>query len=395
MSKAFSLAEIIQTLIQVLPANKDYIALHEPVFNGNEWEYIKECLDSGWVSSAGTYVDRFEQMLCDYTASPYAVASVNGTAALHICLLLASVEAGDEVLVPTVTFVATVNAISYCRAIPHFVDVEERTLGIDAIKLSDYLRQIGKIRGGICYNRQTGNRIRAVVPMHTFGHPVDIDPLQDICERYHLIMVEDAAESLGSFYKGRHTGTRGLASSFSFNGNKTITTGGGGAIVTNSAPMAKLAKHLTTQARVAHRWEFNHDMVGYNYRMPNINAALGCAQLEQLPNFIEKKRNLARRYQEAFQNVPGIRFFTEPDFARSNYWLNILILDQKFAFQRDNLLESTNQAGIMTRPLWRLMHKLIMYKDCPRMDLSVAEDLAKRVINIPSSAILEDLNRGE
>jgi perosamine synthetase len=378
---------IINTLESVLPS-KEYIPLHEPEFSGREWEYVKDCLDSGWVSSVGAYVDRFEQMLCDYTGSPYAVAAVNGTAALHICLLLAGVKAGDEVLVPAATFIATANTVTYCNAIPHFVDVEERTLGLDPHKLNDYLKEISEFRRGICYNRLTGRPIRAVVPMHTFGHPVDLDPLQELCERYHLVMVEDAAESLGSLYKGQHTGTRGLVSSLSFNGNKTITTGGGGAILTNSKSIDKLAKHLTTQAKTPHRWEFNHDLIGYNYRMPNINAALGCAQLEQLLGFIEKKRNLAGRYQVAFQDIPGIRFFTEPDFARSNYWLNVLILDEEFARERDNLLESTNNAGIMTRPLWTLMHKLSMYHDCPRMDLSVAEDLESRVINIPSSACL-------
>ena len=378
---------IINTLESVLPS-KEYIPLHEPEFSGREWEYVKDCLDSGWVSSVGAYVDRFEQMLCDYTGSPYAVAAVNGTAALHICLLLAGVKAGDEVLVPAVTFIATANVVTYCNSIPHFVDVEERTLGLDPHKLNDYLKEISELRGNVCYNRFTERPIRAVVPMHTFGHPVDLDPLQELCERYHLVMVEDAAESLGSLYKGQHTGTRGLVSSLSFNGNKTITTGGGGAILTNSASIAKLAKHMTTQAKTPHRWEFNHDLIGYNYRMPNINAALGCAQLEQLHGFIVKKRNLARRYQEAFQDIPGVRFFTEPDFARSNYWLNVLILDEEFARERDNLLESTNNAGIMTRPLWTLMHKLSMYHDCPRMDLSVAEDLESRVINIPSSAKL-------
>lgn len=378
---------IINTLESVLPS-KEYIPLHEPEFSGREWEYVKDCLDSGWVSSVGAYVDRFERMLCDYTGSPYAVAAVNGTAALHICLLLAGVKAGDEVLVPAATFIATANTVTYCNAIPHFVDVEERTLGLDPHKLNDYLKEISEFRRGICYNRLTGRPIRAVVPMHTFGHPVDLDPLQELCERYHLVMVEDAAESLGSLYKGQHTGTRGLVSSLSFNGNKTITTGGGGAILTSSKSIAKVAKHMTTQAKTPHRWEFNHDLIGYNYRMPNINAALGCAQLEQLPGFIEKKRNLARCYQVAFQDIPGIRFFTEPDFARSNYWLNVLILDEEFARERDNLLESTNNAGIMTRPLWTLMHKLSMYHDCPRMDLSVAEDLESRVINIPSSAYL-------
>jgi perosamine synthetase len=378
---------IVNTIKSVLP-NKEYIPLHEPYFGGKEWEYVKDCLDSRWVSSVGDYVNRFEQMLCDYTGSAHAVASVNGTSALHICLLLAGVQAGDEVLVPAVTFIATANAVSYCNAIPHFVDVEQRTLGLDPDKVNDYLREISEFKGNVCYNRLTRRPIRAVVPMHTFGHPVDLDRLQEICERYNLVMVEDAAESLGSLYKGQHTGTRGLVSSLSFNGNKTITTGGGGAILTNSKTIAKLAKHMTTQAKTPHRWEFNHDMVGYNYRMPNINAALGCAQLEQLPGFIKKKRLLAQRYHVAFQNVPGVRFFTEPDFACSNYWLNVLILDKGFASERDNLLEVTNNAGIMTRPLWTLMHKLVMYQDCPRMDLSVAENLERRIINIPSSASL-------
>lgn len=379
---------IVGVLQSVLPA-KENIPLHEPHFGGNEWEYVKDCLDSGWVSSVGAYVNRFEQMLCDFTSSPYTVAAVNGTAALHICLLLAGVNAGDEVIVPALTFVATANAVTYCNAIPHFVDVEERTLGLDPTKLNDYLGQISEIRGGVCYNRLTGRPIRAVVPMHTFGHPVDLDLLQELCERYHLVMVEDAAESLGSLYKGRYTGTMGLVSCLSFNGNKTITTGGGGAILTNSASIAKLAKHITTQAKMPHRWEFNHDMVGYNYRMPNINAALGCAQLEQLPGFIEKKRKLASRYQEAFQDVSGIRVFTEPNFACSNYWLNVLVLDKEFSCERDNLLELTNNAGIMTRPLWTPMHRLDMYHGCPRMDLSKAEDLERRVINIPSSACLQ------
>ena len=382
------LSDIVLKNIKSVVKVDGFVPLHEPNFGGNEWEYVKDCLDTGWVSSVGAYVDRFEQMLCDYTSSTYAVAAVNGTAALHICLLLAGVKAGDEVLVPAVTFIATANAVTYCNAIPHFVDIEERTLGLDPYKLDDYLKEISELSGGICYNRFTGRPIRAVIPMHTFGHPVDIDPLQELCERYNLVVVEDAAESLGSLYKNRHTGTMGLVSCISFNGNKTITTGGGGAILTNSAAIAKLAKHITTQAKTPHRWEFNHDMAGYNYRMPNINAALGCAQLEQLPGFIEKKRKLASRYQEAFQDVSGIRVFTEPDFARSNYWLNTLILNNKFACERDNLLELTNNAGIMTRPVWTSINKLNMYQNCPKMDLSEAEDLESRIINIPSSACL-------
>lgn len=384
----FDCENVVKVIKSVLPADQEFIALHEPVFQGNEWNYIKNCLDTGWVSSAGEYVNRFEQKLTEYTGAAYAVAVVNGTAALHVALKLAGVKAGDEVLVPCLTFIATANAVTYCGAVPHFVDSEAKTLGVDAVRLYDYLKKIALLRPEGCFNRQTGRRISAVVPMHTFGHPVDMEPLLELGKEFNLPIVEDAAESLGSLYKGRHTGTMGLISSLSFNGNKTITTGGGGAILTNDASLAQLARHLTTQARIPHKWQFNHDMAGYNYRMPNINAALGCAQLEQLEGFIARKRILAGHYQKALQDFPGIKLFTEPVFARSNYWLNVLILDKENAGQRDNLLELTNEAGIMTRPLWTLMHKLTIYKDCPRMDLSVAEDLEERIINIPSSACL-------
>lgn len=388
MKKSFDPEEIVIIIRSVLPANNDFIALHEPSFKGNEWKYLKECLDTGWVSSVGEYVNRFERDLVDYTGAKYAAAVVNGTAALHIALLLAGVKAGDEVIIPSLTFIATANAVSYCGAIPHFADSEERTLGLDPQKLHFYLEETTEISRQACFNKFTGRRIKAVVSMHTFGHPVDMDPLMDICGKFNLQLVEDAAESLGSLYKGRHTGTMGLISSLSFNGNKTITAGGGGAILTNDESIAKIAKHITTQAKIPHQWEFSHDMIGYNYRLPNINAALGCAQLEQLAGFVEDKRKLAIKYQEAFEDVPGIRIFTEPEFARSNYWLNALILDEENAVERDSLLESTNHAGIMTRPLWTLMHKLAMYKDCPRMDLSIAENLERRIINIPSSSFL-------
>jgi len=284
--------------------------------------------------------------------------------------------------------VATANAISYCGAIPHFVDSEERTLGLDPCKLADYLAEIADIRVDGCFNRRSGRRIKAVIPMHTFGHPVDLAPLAELCARYKLELIEDAAESLGSYYNGRHTGNWGMMSALSFNGNKIVTTGGGGAILTNDESLAKLAKHVTTTAKMPHRWEFNHDMIGYNYRLPNINAALGCAQLEQLPVFLEKKRTLAQRYKEAFKAVNGISFFTEPDFAVSNYWLNVLLLDEDNAAERDALLEATNSQGVMTRPAWTLMHKLPMYSSCPRMDVSVAESLERRIVNIPSSVAM-------
>ena len=383
-----TLSDILAAIKRCIPQSEGNIALHEPRFAGNELKYLQECIDTGWVSSVGKFVDQFEAMLAEYTGAKYAIAAVNGTAALHICLKLAGVTQGDEVLAPALTFVATANAVTYCGAIPHFVDSEEKTLGLDPHKLESYLAEIAEVRSDVCFNKLTGRRIKAVVPMHTFGHPVDLDPLIELCTRYKLELIEDAAESLGSYYKGRHTGNWGLASALSFNGNKVITTGGGGAILTNDGALAKLAKHITTTAKVPHKWEFYHDMVGYNYRLPNINAALGCAQLEQLPRFLESKRALASRYREAFKEIGGIRFFTEPDFAKSNYWLNVLLLDEDRATRRNDLLKITNDEGILTRPAWNLMHKLPMFKESPKMELSVAESLERRIINIPSSAVL-------
>jgi len=360
-------------------------ALHQPLFQGREWEYVKDCIDTGWVSSVGSYVDRIEQMLAEYTSTKRAVAVVNGTAALFIAMKLTGIEPGDEVLTPALTFVATANAVAYCGATPHFVDSEFTTLGMDPAKLDDYLSDIADVGSEGSRNRFTGARIKAVIPMHTFGHPVDLDPLVDLCNRWKLNLIEDAAESLGSFYKGRHTGTFGRIGILSFNGNKIVTTGGGGALLFNNDAEANLAKHVTTTARRPHKWEYFHDMLGYNFRMPNLNAALGCAQLECLPSFLERKRNLALLYVEAFKNVPGVKIVKEPSFAHSNYWLNALLLDDGGTFQRDALLEATNASGITTRPVWTLMHHLPMYENCPRMDLSVAESLEKRIVNIPSS----------
>lgn len=384
--------QIVAALQRVIGPQDGFVALHEPEFEGNEWAYVKECLDTGWVSSAGAYVDRFEAMLAEYTGVRRAVAVVNGTAALHTALLLAGVEQGDEVLVPALTFVATANAVSYCGAVPHFVDSEERTLGLDPRKLADYLRDKAVIKEGGCVNRETGRRIRAVVPMHTFGHPVDLDPLAEVCESYGIVMVEDAAESLGSFYKGRHTGNWGRLATLSFNGNKTITTGGGGAILTDDDALADRAKHLTTTGKRPHRWAYEHDGVAFNYRLPNLNAALGCAQMERLEGFLERKRRLAYGYAEALRGLDGVRLVTEPPFARSNYWLNALLLDESHASSRDALLEATNEAGLMTRPVWTLMPHLPMFAGCPKMDLSVAESIERRLVNIPSSASLEVRN---
>lgn len=379
----------MQALRSALSFPGGRVGLHEPEFSGNEWGYVKECLDTGWVSSVGKFVDRFERDLAAYTGAKYAVAVVNGTAALHVCLLLAGVERDDEVLIPALTFIATANAVSYCGAVAHFVDSDVATLGLDPAKLADYLAEIAEVRGDACFNRRTGRCIKAVVPMHTFGQPVDLDALVAVCDRYRIALVEDAAESLGSFYKGRHTGNWGCVSALSFNGNKVITTGGGGAILTNDPQLGALAKHLTTTAKVPHQWSFSHDRVGFNYRLPNINAALGCAQLEQLPGFIVEKRRLASAYQQAFADIAGLSVFVEPSFAQSNYWLNVLMLDRDNADQRDELLETSNVAGIMTRPTWTLMHQLDMFKACPRMEnLEVAEEIERRLINVPSSAHL-------
>jgi len=364
------------------------VPLHAPEFKGQEWAYLKECLDSTFVSSVGQFVDRFEDDLAVYTGARHAVAVMNGTAALHVALLLAGVRPGDEVLVPALTFIATANAVCYCNAVPHFVDSDSVSLGVNAEKLRAYLVSNTKTVNGQCVNRLSGRVIRALVPMHTFGHPCDMDALLSLADDFGLMLVEDAAESLGSLYHGRHTGTFGLVGTLSFNGNKTITTGGGGALLINDPDLARRAKHITTTARQPHGWEFSHDEVGFNYRMPNINAALGCAQLERLPVMLADKRNLFLRYQKALQGVPGIRLFSEPDGCQSNYWLQTILIDSEYAAERDELLDATNKAGIMTRPVWRLMHRLSPFTAFPRMDLSGAEDLERRVINIPSSPVL-------
>jgi perosamine synthetase len=385
------LDRIVVALRAVLPARAGMMGLHEPTFAGREWDYVKECLDTGWVSTAGKFVDRFEVQLAEFTQVRRAVGCVCGTAALHAALVLLGVGRDDEVLVPGLTFVATANAVAYCGAVPHFVDSDAGSLGVDPVRLGAYLADIAEVQDGACRNRRTGRRLAAFVPVHVFGHPVDLDPLVDLARRYRIPMIEDATESLGSTYKGKPVGSWGQMAVLSFNGNKIITTGGGGAILTNDEELGRAAKHLTTTAKLPHRWEFVHDRVGYNYRLPNINAALGCAQLEQLPGFIERKRALAQRYHHALAGIPGVQVITEPAFARSNYWLNGLLLDRAAVDAHDarnRLLELTHAAGMGTRPAWTLMHKLPMYLDCPRMDLRVAEDLEARLINLPSSVTL-------
>lgn len=379
---------LVESLRAVLAGATAPVALHEPEFAGAEWDYVKDCLNTGWVSSVGKYVDEFEVRLAEYTGAGHAVSVVNGTAALHAALVSLGVGPGDEVLIPTLTFIATANAVSYCGAVPHFVDSAEDTLGMDPVALADYLGTVAEPVSGGLRNVQTGRRLAAVVPMHVFGHPVDIHALLDVCGRHVLPVVEDAAESLGSWVGDRHTGTFGRMGVLSFNGNKTITTGGGGAILTNDADLARRLKHLTTTARQRHEWEFVHDAIGFNYRMPNLNAALGCAQMERLPDMLARKRRLAAAYQAAFAASSEFRFVSEPAGCRGNYWLNAVVLGTPDRARRDACLTAAQDAGFQCRPVWRLMHRLPMYEACPRAPLPVAERLEAGLINLPSSAKL-------
>ncbi len=376
---------IVAVIRGVIDQPDAFLALHEPCFRGREWQYVKDCLDTGWVSSVGQYVNRFEEQLVDITGSRYAVATSSGTAALHTSLILAGTTRDDEVLVPSLSFVATANAVTYTGALPHFIDCDETTFGVDPERLEIYLREIAEVRAGVCYNKHTGRRIAAVIAVHVFGHPCQIDAIAEIAARFQLTLIEDAAESLGTTYQGRHTGRWGRLAVLSFNGNKTITTGGGGAVLTDDRELAELAKHLTTTARLPHQWESRHDKIGYNYRLPNLNAALGCAQVEQLPTFIESKRELARRYSQAFASVEGVQFVSEPHGARSNYWLCTLLFDENYAGELEMFLQQSNNRGVMTRPAWNLLSGLPMYADSPRASLSVSERVVRRLINIPSS----------
>lgn len=378
-------SQFLAALEGVLGKPKGVIGLHEPEFLGNELAYVGSCIETGWVSSVGKYVDDFERRLAEFTGAAHVVAVANGTVALQVALRLAGVEPGDEVLVPTLTFVATPNAVSHLGAVPHFVDSEASTLGLDPDALADHLRTIVEIRCGRPVNKHTGRRLAAVVPMHVFGHAMRIERLLDVVGEYGIPVVEDAAESLGTNYRSQHTGTFGLLGTLSFNGNKIITTGGGGAILTNDPVLGKRAKHLTTTAKLPHRWRFVHDEVAYNYRMPNLNAALGCAQLESLPQFLEQKACLATRYREAFGATKDIVFIDSPKDSQSNFWLNAVRLNAGGGDERDWLLETGNNAGYQCRPVWDLMHSLPMYQGNPRADLSVSEALAATLINLPSS----------
>lgn len=361
----------------------DFVPLSAPVFSGNEKKYLNECIDTTFVSSVGKFVDRFETDMASYTKSAKAVVCVSGTNALHLAMVLTGVERDDEVLTQALTFIATCNAISYIGAHPVFIDVDRNTLGMSDTALIQWLNENAEIRNGECFNRHTGRRIKACVPMHTFGHPVKIDKIVEICNSFGIVLIEDAAESIGSLYMGKHTGTFGKVGVLSFNGNKTITTGGGGMLLFQDEELGAYAKHLSTQAKVPHRWEFVHDHIGYNYRMPNINAALGCAQLEHIEEYVENKRNTASQYAEFFKGIPDIEFFSEPENCRSNYWLNAIILKDKQSQQ--NFLTYSNDHGIMTRPVWEIMNRLPMFKNCQHDSLENTIWLADRIVNIPSS----------
>ncbi|MFZ9884689.1 MAG: LegC family aminotransferase [Ilumatobacteraceae bacterium] len=362
------------------------IALHEPNIGQRENELVSKCLASGWVSSVGEYISEFEQGLAKFTNSKHAIAVVNGTAALHLALHSVGVKPGDEVLVPTLSFVATANAVSHCGAIPHFVDSDPETLGLDPLALREHLRANASLRDGELHNTSTGRRISAVVPMHTFGHPMQIEALIDVAKEFNLVVVEDAAESIGSYVGSTHTGTFGRCRSLSFNGNKTITTGGGGAILTNDSGLAQRIRHLATTAKMPHDYEYIHDAVAFNYRMPNINAALGCAQLSRLDDFLSAKRVLAKKYSEGFSSARSMQFVAEPHGTTSNYWLNTIRLSKPDLSLRDELLVAARASGYMCRPAWNLLHTLPMYESSPRAKLPVAQNLWQSLINIPSSA---------
>ncbi len=383
--------EIARRLDAMFPHREEKIALHEPEFNNQAETLVLNCLRSTYVSSVGKYVQDFEAELAAVCEVKHAVAMVNGTAALEVALRVVGVDPGSEVLMPSLTFIATANAVSHLHAVPHFVDVEDESLGIDSDALLRHLKQIGRQTSGGFFNKETGRRISAIVPVHVFGHPAAMDELNAVASTFDLPVIEDAAEALGSQYKQKQCGSLGHAGAFSFNGNKILTTGGGGAVVTNDGKIADLARHLSSTAKLAHPWKFEHDSVGYNYRMPNLNAALGVSQLMDLTTRIASKRTLAAAYANAFSNQDGLRVLKEPDYATSNYWLNAIILDSAAVGCRDAVLKRLHKLGFMARPIWKPMHQQVMYADSPRAKLPITEDFADRIINLPSSAHLKDL----
>jgi len=382
--------QIIATIRDVMREPEAALPLHVPVLGSTAESYVSECVRTGWVSSVGEFVNRFEEDLAKYTGVRRAVAVVNGTAGLHIAQLLCGVGQEDEVLIPSLTFVATANSVKYCNATPHFVDISPRTLGVDPVKLDAYLTEIADIDAGACVNRRTGKTIRALIGMHTFGHPFDIGAIKKVCQKFELKFIEDAAESIGSFYMNKHTGGFGDVGVISFNGNKTITTGGGGAILVDNEDVGNYAKHITTTGKVPHAYRYVHDVVAFNYRMPNINAALGCSQLEDVEKLIACKRQIANRYLEAFSSETDLEIFSEPEGCRSNYWLNTMIVSRALSSNVTNIIETLNQAKIYVRPIWQPLHELDMFKNCPRMDLANTVSFGGRIINLPSTPKLSN-----
>ncbi len=381
-------AEIVAAIRSVVGPSEKPIGLHEPKFTGNESAYVQDCIDTGWVSYNGAYVTKFEQMLCELTGAGSCAAVANGTVAIEIALRVSGVKPDEEVLSPSLTFVATNNAIAHVGAIPHFIESDERTLGVDPAALGDYLKDIAELTDAGARHRRSGRRLAAILPMHVFGHPVDMDALNEVGARWRIPVIEDAAEAIGSTYKGRACGSLAPIAAMSFNGNKIVTTGGGGAILCRDPEVGKRIRYLTTTAKQPHPWEFIHEEIAWNFRLPNLNAAMGCAGLERLSEMLDAKRRLQARYERVFADMAGVSVFREPEGARSNYWLSALLLDAPDLGRRDRILQACQDAGLMARACWRLNHHLPMYRDNPRMPLAVAERLQPRIINLPSSPSL-------
>lgn len=390
VTPAFPTDDLCSGIREVVGIPAGGLPLHVPAFGPSANRYVKECVDTGWVSSVGKFVDQFEVDLSKLTGAKRVIATVNGTSALHIALLVSGVTPDTEVLCPSLTFVATANAVQYCNATPHFVDVESTTLGVDAVKLREHLQANTMVRDGQCFNKSTGRQISGLIAMHTFGHPFEIPSILDVCGEFHLPLIEDAAESIGSFYHGKHTGTFGRTGIISFNGNKTVTTGGGGAVLLNDEDLAVFAKQLTTTGKVPHPYRFFHDKVAYNYRLPNINAALGISQLESLPEILHYKRTIAHGYLDRFADSTAFSILGEPEGCESNYWLNAVVLADQYAGQQDAIIQQMHDQGVFARPIWEPLHTLEIYQDCPRADLSQTERFAKTIINIPSSPRLKN-----
>lgn len=388
MSNDELIGQVLGAIRTVVGSQSEKIGLHEPSFSQNDLDIVRDCIESGWVSSVGKYVDEFENRLADFVGAQYVIATVNGTAALSVACRMVGVERNEEVLLPSLSFIAPANAVSYLGGVPHFVEAEELSLGPDPDKLKDYLTEITKVENGACWNKKTGRRIRALLAVHILGHACQLERLQEICKQFHLEFLEDAAEGLGSYYKEKHVGNFGRVSALSFNGNKIITTGGGGALITNDPNLANLAKHLTTTAKIPHPWEFSHDEVGYNFRLPNLNAALGVSQLRTLNEKLKSKRELAKLYRNAFKGVNNVEVIDEPKDTKSNFWLNAIRLSGAAIELRDDMLRSAHEQGMFLRPLWSPIHHFPMYLNCPRMDLPITEELTKSIIQLPSSPSL-------